>query len=652
MSLYSAILAIVSLVNLFIAIFVFTRNVKNETNNVFCYFGLSLAVWGLGAFVQSLASTKPFALACLKFIHLGQVFIPSTFYHFTLAITGDDRKFNRGLSLAAYIFSLVFLGLDRFGLMARDVTCVYGFYYPVAGPADKYFNTFFLLLVSYGIFLLYQRHRRTGSTLEKNRLKYLFIGIIIALLGSIANILLVLGIRVYPLAALGVLGYNLCVAYAIVRYHLMDVNLIIRRGLVYSLLTGAMSGIFFFSLVMFERMLFTVPASGRTLLSGVTTALVIAIVFQPLREILQVRIDRAFLREGYNKRLVLETLRKRIADFIDRRELLSITLGTLMEVFPIERVIILLHRGDEGGYGVSLSAGLDHLKRRNILFGEDTVLIRFLRETKHGILRAEAEENPEIDSGLVRDFDTLEVELCIPIVYGEELLGILALGRKSFNRLYSIEEIDILTRLGEKIGLGVENTRLVEETRRRFIATILSLLKAIGTRDAYTWKHCENVSEYAARVADRLGLSHELVEAIKIGGLLHDIGKIGIDDHILLKPDKLNEEEFDIIKRHPSIGSVILKPIGLHPMAHNGVLHHHESIDGNGYPDGLKGEEFTLAAKILAVVDNYDAMTTDRPYRPAMKKEEAIKELKKGRRQRFDENVIRTFFRILEEEEG
>ncbi len=652
MALYSSILALTALSNLFIVIFVLTRDFKREANRIFCCYGLSVAVWGAGAFIQSLTLDKSFAIASIGVVHLGAVFIPSTFYHFVLAITENHRRFHRRLSSVAYLLSFIFLILDRlFGLIAHDVEHFFGFYYPVAGPGANYFNAFFILLISYGIYLLWARYKNTSSAIEKNRLKYLFIGMSIALLSSITNILLVLGIKVYPLAPVGVLGYNLFVVYAIVKYHLMDTNVIIRRGLSYFLITGTLAGIFFFSLIMFEKVFRIVVGYQRNLFSGITSAFIISVIFQPFRERIQGLVDRTFFKEEYKRRLALVNLSQRLSTFVDCQELLFTTLKTLKEILSINQGMILLRRDNNHEYRVSVSVGLNPLEWKTILLTGDTNLVRYLRHSKRGIPRQETIENPNPDSELREDFNNLKAELCIPIIYGDKLLGILALGKKTFDKLYNPEEIDILTNLGTEIALSIKSIKLREEMREKFLGTVLSLARAIGTRDPYTWEHCQKVSEYAVKVAERIGLASELIEAIRIAGLLHDIGKIGINDKVLLKPDRLSEEEFAVIKKHPVIGTKILESIEIPLDSRNGVRHHHERLDGYGYPDGTAGDDLSPSAKILAVVDVYNAMTTDRPYRKAINKEEAVRELRMGAGRRFDVNVVKTFLKILEEDE-
>jgi polar amino acid transport system substrate-binding protein len=177
---------------------------------------------------------------------------------------------------------------------------------------------------------------------------------------------------------------------------------------------------------------------------------------------------------------------------------------------------------------------------------------------------------------------------------------------------------------------------------------VLALVNALEAYDIYTRGHSERVALYATQIAEKMGLDKETIRKIYWASLVHDIGKLNIPPEILNKPSKLTKEEYEIIKQHPIKGYQILKELeGLSNIAEI-VKYHHERWDGKGYPEGLKGEEIPLEARIIAVADSYDAMTTERPYRKALTKEEAIKELLKNAGTQFDPKVVEVFVQILE----
>jgi diguanylate cyclase (GGDEF)-like protein/putative nucleotidyltransferase with HDIG domain len=177
-----------------------------------------------------------------------------------------------------------------------------------------------------------------------------------------------------------------------------------------------------------------------------------------------------------------------------------------------------------------------------------------------------------------------------------------------------------------------------------------SLAKAVDARDTYTGSHSERVAELAARLAVRLGLDAEHVELTRLAGSLHDLGKLAIPEEILRKAGELTDSERLVLQRHPQIGHRMLDSLGVDPVAEI-VLHHHERWDGAGYPDGMRGEESPLGARIIFVVDAYDAMTSDRVYRARLTHEEALSELRRCSGTQFDPLVVDTFAEVLEESE-
>jgi putative nucleotidyltransferase with HDIG domain len=238
--------------------------------------------------------------------------------------------------------------------------------------------------------------------------------------------------------------------------------------------------------------------------------------------------------------------------------------------------------------------------------------------------------------------------VAVPLHIKEEAFGVIvAAGRKE---AFSQQELRLLTFLGEKAAMCVENLALYESVMQNLHATLRALVGAIEAKDTYTEQHSKRVTALAVAVAEELSCSQEELEALRFAGHLHDIGKIGIRDHILLKPGRLNTDEFTMVKAHPVIGQSIVRHLGLLPLEQDIIRHHHEAWDGSGYPDGLSGEQIPFLSRILAVADAYDAMTSDRPYRGAKSRLEAIEELRRHRFKQFDGQVVEACIRVLERE--
>ncbi len=238
--------------------------------------------------------------------------------------------------------------------------------------------------------------------------------------------------------------------------------------------------------------------------------------------------------------------------------------------------------------------------------------------------------------------------VAVPLNIKEEAFGVLVVaGRKE---PFSQQEVRLLSFLTEKAALCVENLALYESVMQNLHATLRALVGAIEAKDSYTEQHSKRVTALAVATAEELGCSQEEIEALRFAGHLHDIGKIGIRDHILLKPSKLSVDEYAMVKAHPVIGQSIVRHLGLLPMEQDIIRHHHEAWDGSGYPDGLSGEQIPLLSRILAVADAYDAMTSDRPYRSAKSRLESIEELRRNRYKQFDGQAVEACIRVLERE--
>nr|MDQ3817400.1 HD domain-containing protein [Acidobacteriota bacterium] len=190
--------------------------------------------------------------------------------------------------------------------------------------------------------------------------------------------------------------------------------------------------------------------------------------------------------------------------------------------------------------------------------------------------------------------------------------------------------------------------RGADENRELFLGTVKGLAAAIDGKDPYTRGHSERVSRFSVAIAQGMDLPDDEIEKIRISALLHDVGKIGIDDNILKKPAALTDEEFEIMKQHPQKGYKIMSQIPAMREFLPGMYMHHEMVNGQGYPQGLKGDEIPMQARIISVADTFDAMTTDRPYQRAMKFEDALKRIKDFVGTRYDESVVESLMAACE----
>ncbi len=185
------------------------------------------------------------------------------------------------------------------------------------------------------------------------------------------------------------------------------------------------------------------------------------------------------------------------------------------------------------------------------------------------------------------------------------------------------------------------------DMRNQYISTIKALTKAIDAKDQYTRGHSERVAKYSVWIAEELHLPEDYIEKLEYIALMHDIGKIGVPEHILNKPSRLSDEEYRLVMKHAAVGAEIISNIKFIGEHADIVRHHHERVDGRGYPDGLKEEQISLGAKIIGVADAFDAMTSERIYRAPLTKEEAVAELKRCSNTQFSEEVVQAFLKVL-----
>jgi HD-GYP domain-containing protein (c-di-GMP phosphodiesterase class II) len=288
--------------------------------------------------------------------------------------------------------------------------------------------------------------------------------------------------------------------------------------------------------------------------------------------------------------------------------------------------------------------------------GEDTVasvgLDDMPEEIKSGLYEftrraAHEEDSIEVNNPHeLPDGSALVNIACAPVVVRGTLTGVLLVANKR-DGIYTDEDMEILLSIGRHAGLALENQRLHCALGDSFRSTVAVLADAIEAKDPYTRGHCENVSNLAVQVAKRLGMDGNALEEMQYAALLHDVGKIGIPDGILLKPGKLLPEEFAVIQKHSAIGSDIVKRVPSLQHIAPIVLHHHERMDGSGYPNGQAGDEISLPARIIGAVDAFDAMTSMRPYRDAMPMEFAVNELRRGAGTHFDTDVVQILTGIV-----
>jgi response regulator RpfG family c-di-GMP phosphodiesterase len=239
----------------------------------------------------------------------------------------------------------------------------------------------------------------------------------------------------------------------------------------------------------------------------------------------------------------------------------------------------------------------------------------------------------------------------LPLAIKNECVGVIMMGRKGASQgkaaALTDDDMFFLKLISDKASMQVENRMLYESLFEGILHTLTSLIMAINRRDMYTEGHCQRVAEMGLMLADEMGASDYERDVIRVVAPIHDVGKIGIPDSVLLKPGKLTDDEYDLMKSHPIYGEEIINRFDLLSNEASITRHHHERCDGRGYPDGLAGDEIPFCSRLIAVCDTYDAMTSNRPYRKALSREEALKEILRCRGNQLDSTIVDCFLEMV-----
>ena len=377
----------------------------------------------------------------------------------------------------------------------------------------------------------------------------------------------------------------------------------------------------------------------------------------------------------------LETAAKRMILVHDPEMLIKMIVRTIVQKVRVTHAGILLQSKDKNSYvltvsrgpaGVKIPAGFARIDLDNPLicfFNEEKTRLFFktnllvYEEIKRALRRKSVtESHKNFLKKILHQMEIFQVVACIPSYFRDDLLGILLLGGKRNGKDFQADELDLFSALASHVAMAIRNAQLfkdleteLDKNKKLFINTTLALTTAIDAKDHYTHGHTTRVTEISLKIANRLiryakfATDENFLEHLYIAALLHDIGKIGIPESILNKEGPLNDAERQRIKEHSLIGVAILHSIKELEPSILGVKYHHEQYDGSGYPEGIKGDQIPLVAAIISVADAFDAMVTDRPYRRALSKEEAVSEIERQSGRQFSPEVTAAFLELHKE---
>ena len=338
-------------------------------------------------------------------------------------------------------------------------------------------------------------------------------------------------------------------------------------------------------------------------------------------------IDRAVL-SLLNEERIIETVLKRTCDVLQCDGLTITVFESYDDQLP-------------KSYSAFRGVGGRETQFMQPLSREDMALLERVSDLE--TLQVEAEPSPYIQPLARKDLRSI---LLLPVRLREKVVGVVALGYRD-TALMNDEEKQQARQLADRFTVALSNARLVMNLDQMSWGTLLALARAIDASSPWTAGHSERVTALSLSIGRQVGMSESELETLHRGGLLHDLGKIGVPANILDKEGRLSDEEMEVMMGHTRIGARILQPIPVFPDVIPIVQQHHEHVDGTGYPDGITGEEISLGARVLAVADVYDALTSARPYRKAMEQQDVIKIIEELSGSQFDPRVVEAFLELM-----
>jgi putative nucleotidyltransferase with HDIG domain len=331
------------------------------------------------------------------------------------------------------------------------------------------------------------------------------------------------------------------------------------------------------------------------------------------------------------------------------RRVLEEVMDSLVSLMRAERGFLMLREPD-GELAVRIARGIAHINLDEEAFKVSRTVVRKVIESNAPVLTTNAQADPRFDGQMSIAAFQLRSILCVPLKLKAELIGVLYVDNRAHAGIFKENDLELISAFADQAAVAIDSARLFEdlqeshrELERAYQATLEGWVRALDLRDKETEGHTQRVTILTHRLARAMGVGDVELVHITRGALLHDIGKMAIPDGILLKPGQLTDEERKLIQKHPVYAYEMLSPIDFLVPAIDIPYCHHEKWDGTGYPRGLKQDEIPFAARIFPIIDVWDALTSDRPYRKAMAQDDVRQIIKADSGKHFDPLVVEAF---------
>lgn len=655
---------VTSLLFFTLAWFVLSKGKKSAVNRGFFILGLSVAAWQFPYFIAYNLKDASSLSLYFKIAYIGLIFIAPAIYHFVTSFLNlKSRKiiyFFYGLS-SIYIYLIVsgktiIAGLQLFPWGV------------IVSPGNLYniFLAMWFVPLILSLYHLCREYKKEESPYNKKRIKYVFGSLAVACL-AIVDVLSIIGLKVYPFGFIFLIVSGFSTAYAIIRYRLLDIEVVVKKASLIGLGSACSISVIYLSAFYLQPYFYALGGKNWIIFPIFVSLFTGVGLFHFINFVRRIEEDE--LSKKFSYRPILKREAQRIATAHGINELVTYILRDLSNWMRLEYVGMFIKDAASNRFLLAKEVHRSKSKKKlqkETNLDQDSPLVIKLIEQKRPLVRSELEyhlENTKLYSKerdflyrLVGEMKALKAEISVPSFCEEKLLAIINLGNKfNVQEIITVQDLEILTSLSNNIARALHGFMLESEKARLIVASQRTIISAIEAKDQFTHGHTERVAAYTKLLGeelkkDLLKFSHGLT-SLNWSAELHDVGKIAIPDEILFKPGPLNKAEWAQIKEHPSNGVKIIDPVRewLGEDICSGILEHHENYDGSGYPFSKKGQEIHIFARIIRVADAFDAMISNRPYRPALSKEEAMDELKKYKDKQFDPAVVNVMEELYDE---
>jgi putative nucleotidyltransferase with HDIG domain len=344
---------------------------------------------------------------------------------------------------------------------------------------------------------------------------------------------------------------------------------------------------------------------------------------------------------------------------LGKQRVLEEVMDSLIALMGAERGFLML-RDPQGELSPVIARGIEHINLIQQAFAFSHTIVRRVAESGQPLVTTNAQEDPRFEDQMSVAAYQLRSIICAPLKMKDELIGVIYVDNRARTGIFREGDLEVISAFANQAAVAIDNADLFEKLQKSnqelkisnrdleqaYQKTLEGWVHALDLKDKETEGHTRRVTVLTERLARSMGVEGEALKHIKRGALLHDIGKMGIPDSILLKPGELTEEERAVVRQHPIYAYEMLEPIKFLRPALDIPFCHHEKWDGTGYPRGLKGMDIPFAARIFPVIDVWDALISDRPYRKALPQDEVRQHIQADSGRHFDPNVVRAFMEL------